>query len=317
MSFWSAQRHSMRVSRLCVLLFFLMTVTVGFLVELILRRGFPDLYSNQLPLALILFVAVVFLISSIHLLQLYWKGGAFVAQLLGGHPIADIEETEKIRVLRNVLDEMFIASGLQQKPEVFILPYQEINAFVAGLNPSKSALGITQGAINLCERDELAAIIAHELGHLANKDTVLNTLLGSYIAGFTFLFAFGIRALFYYRPRRHKNQSKETFILFILLIVVLAGALSWLLGKILQSLVSQNREYLADSMSAQFTRSPISLIRALRKIAHQKETDLPIQGSAFSHLYLHDNQHWLAKLFSSHPPIEKRIEALEKQAYIP
>ena len=109
---------------------------------------------------------------------------------------------------------------------------------------------------------------------------------------------------------RRSSDSGRNPVLVAALVFVIAGAVTWLLGSILKAAVSRSREYLADASSVQFTRNPEGLANALRKIQHETVKDMPKKGMAYSHLYL-DDHHSLTSLFATHPPLKKRIEAIE------
>jgi heat shock protein HtpX len=139
------------------------------------------------------------------------------------------------------------------------------------------------------------------------------------LMGFYFIFYIALR-LFEASERvsrsRSSRESERNPVLWVALVFILAGALGWLFGSILKAAVSRQREYLADASSVQFTRNPKGLADALRKILHQTTKDMPKAGMAYSHLYL-DDHHSFSSLFATHPPLKRRIEAIDPQAAEP
>jgi heat shock protein HtpX len=139
----------------------------------------------------------------------------------------------------------------------------------------------------------------------------LSLQLSAMLMGFFCLCYIGWRMFKLALYGRSSSKEKKTPPLFVIgLVVVAFGALGWLFGSFLKSMISKEREYLADACSAQFTRNPQALVRALRKIANFPMHDMPTEGMAYSHLYFNSSG-FFDQIFATHPPLEKRISALE------
>jgi len=239
--------------------------------------------------------------------------------------------TDQQRQLVNVVEEMAIAAGVP-RPRIWIGSRPVANAFATGLDPRHAHVAVTQGLLDLCSRDELQAVIGHELGHVKNLDVRLMTTLAA-LVGAVLLMRDGATRIFFSPGSGRiggsgggggRGGKKNLGPLVAVLLVV--WILSWILAPIISQLlalaVSRKREYLADAMGAQFTRNPLALASALRKI---ESADAPTthikQGAA--HLCIADplgrrltsHEGFLADLLATHPPMAKRITILRGMGY--
>ncbi|NGX60762.1 MAG: hypothetical protein K940chlam9_00230 [Chlamydiae bacterium] len=314
MNFWEAQRKAKSRTTLFILSFIGLTVGMAILIEYVVRFLVKDGYTQPMPYLGFLFLGLTFLVAGFYYLSFKSQGGSFVAESLGGRRVETGTRDFKEEQLLNIVQEMAVASG-QPVPPVYVMEVQDINAFAAGLKPEKSAIAVTRGALNLLNRDELQGVIAHEFGHIYNADMKISMRLAAMVMGLVFILYFGVRMLegsLLFGRRRGNNA-----VALIALIFVLAGAITWFAGAILRSMVSRQREYLADACAVQFTRNPDGIANALRKIGGaQTGKGMPKQGMAYAHLYF-DNRSFWGKLFTTHPPLQKRIEAIEGRTYIP
>jgi heat shock protein HtpX len=308
-NFWQAQRQARVRTTLYISLFLLLTVLIAFLVEFVIRALYQQGEIPRMPYLGVLFFVVTVAVASFYYLTYKKQGGKFVAQSLGAQPLTLATAGYKEQQLLNIVEEMAVASG-QPMPDVFVLNSKEINAFAAGIHPDNAAITVTTGALELLDREELQGVIAHEFGHIYNADMKINMRLAAMIMGFMFIIIFGVRLLegaFLFGGR---NQRRNP-IAIVALVFLVAGAITWLAGAILRSSVSRQREYLADACAVQFTRNPNGLANALGKIAKRQDVrDMPRRGMGYSHLYFNNHSFW-SSLFATHPPLEKRIAALE------
>lgn len=234
------------------------------------------------------------------------KGGRAVASMLGGVPVSpntlDLDE----RKLMNIVEEMSLASGIPV-PQVFILPQEDgINAFAAGHTPGDAAIGVTRGAVRLLNREELQGVIGHEFSHILNGDMRLNMRLMAYVFGILCLTIIG-RVLL--RTRGRKNPLP-----LLGLALILIGWIGVVFGRMIQAAVSRQREYLADASAAQFTRNPVGLASALKKIGGLAQGSRLVspQAAQASHMFFGNGlRSSFLGLFATHPPLEKRIQALD------
>jgi Zn-dependent protease with chaperone function len=241
--------------------------------------------------------------------QLCSGGGSMIAELLGGRIIFPDTNDPHERRLLNIIEEMALASGVTV-PSVYLLAEKGINAFAAGFQQEDAVLGVTKGALEYLSRDELQGVIAHEFSHILNGDMLLNTRLQGWLHG---LLAIGLLG----RVMLRMNSSGKTrgahplqIILGISLIIL--GHLGVFSGKLIKAAVSRQREYLADAAAVQFTRNPLGLAGALKKIGGLRfgsRLRHP-QAPAISHMFFANGLAAGLAALSTHPPLAKRIKRL-------
>ena len=263
---------------------------------------------------------LILLASFFKSLALSKGGGAMVAKSLGGREVDRSTNNHKERVLVNVIEEMSIASGVPV-PSIFILDQEDdINAFAAGYTPSDAAIGVTNGCLNILNRDELQGVIAHEFSHILNGDMRLNIRMISVLFGIlvlTLIGYFTLRLLPSGSSRR--SSSKEggggglAIILVIALAMMIFGFIGQITAKLIKAAVSRQREFLADASAVQFTRNPAGISGALKKIGGGA-------GSTISHHRAEEASHMFfgscfkkkfINIFATHPPLEDRIRAID------
>ena len=250
-------------------------------------------------------------------------GGTRVAESLGGRRVAPNTRDRLERRLLNVVEEMAIASGIAI-PAVYVLDEEEgINAFAAGYAPNDAAVAVTHGALTTLSREELQSVVGHEFSHVLNGDMRLNVRLLASIFGIVCIAVFGrilLRAGFELaarsRPRRSRDDKDPTVAIAFALMI--AGAVVWVLGslgvlfgRILQSSISRQREFLADASSVQFTRNPRGMAGALRTIGAVSGhgTLTTPRAAEVSHMLFAAGS--LGLIFATHPPLESRIRRFE------
>lgn len=317
MNFWEAQRKARGRTTLYLFVFVLLTLAVAVLIEYAVRFLYEEGEAPSMSYMGPLFLIVTFVVAGFYYLTYRSQGGSFVAESLGGKRVSPTTANFEEKQLLNIVEEMAVASG-QPLPPVYILESQEINAFAAGMHPKNAVIAVTRGALKLLNRDELQGVIGHEFGHIYNADMKISMRLAAMVMGFVFVLYIGIRLLegsLLFGGRSNKQGGNTAAL--IALIFLIAGAITWFGGAILRSMVSRQREYLADACAVQFTRNPDGIASALRKIAkYQNVHDMPRKGMAYAHLYFDNHSFW-ASLFATHPPLSKRIAALEGRKYIP
>lgn len=239
-------------------------------------------------------------------------GGKAVAQSLGGRLLNLQTRDEQERRLLNVVEEMSIAAGVQV-PEVYVIEDPAINAFAAGYQPQDAAIGITRGAIQELNRDELQGVIAHEFSHIFNGDMRLNIRLIGWLYGITVIGLIGhhlLRSLRYSRSRKKGAGGA----LFIGLALVVLGYGGTLFGNLIKAAVSRQREFLADASAVQFTRNPNGIGGALKRMAlHGSGSRITaVDTSEIGHMLFGAGAGWFS-MFATHPPLPERIRRIDPQ----
>lgn len=313
--FWKAQQKAKTRTLFYLIAFLVMTLLIAIGFEWILQTLLYGNYGNHFPYFGLGFALITVFYAAFNYLMYERNGGAYVAESLGAKRVSPNSEAAKDVQLLHIVQEMAIAANLPI-PDVYILNAQDINAFAAGLTPDKAAITVTQGALETLSRDELQGVIAHEFGHIYNKDMKIGLQLAAMVAGFFVAITLGLRLLQFSSWGSDEDRRMSPALL-IALGLFIAGGIAWFGGSILRSLVSREREYLADATGVQFTRNPDGLIDALKKIQkkEKQKSDMPQMGQPYAHLYF-SHPSLMGRLFATHPPIELRIAALEGRDYI-
>lgn len=264
------------------------------------------------------FISIFVFVIATMIAQRRLRDGSAVAQLLGGRLLQFPLNDEKERRLFNIVEEMSIASGVPI-PFVFVLDQEEtINAFAAGADPKNAAIAVSRGALEALTRDELQAVVGHEFSHILNDDMELNTQVGGAVNGFMFFMKLGEvllrgnRRQSYTGSRKSKGGGSSGPLIIFALGLYILGGMGFILGRYMQGLISQQREYLADASSSQFTRNPEALARALAKIYNGKGSRLSQSDKyELAHIFFADSLEGKASLFfKTHPPLLERIAKL-------
>ncbi len=247
----------------------------------------------------------------------YWKirelseGGSRIAGILSGRQVP-LQPTEpKEQQLRNVVEEMAIASGIPV-PDLYLLDRERgINAFAAGHDLNDAVICVTRGAVKLLDRDEMQGVVAHEFSHILNGDMKLNLRLVGWLNGILMVSQLGEMGLRGVRKTGGKGTGAIALVAFALYGV---GYVGYFFGRLIKSAVSRQREYLGDASAAQFTRHPEGLAGALKKIgglANGSQIEHP-RAAELSHLFFSNalKEAWLHAL-DSHPPLLERIRLLD------
>ncbi len=260
-------------------------------------------------------VGVAGAFSIFYALISYFAGDGIVLLSLQAKPIEKQDHPQ----LYNVVEEMAIASGLPM-PEIYLIHSPASNAFATGRNPQKAAIGITTGLLEILNREELQAVVAHEMGHIKNYDTRFAILMAVIVGAVALLCDLFWHIRLRTRSSSSKNDNNQIqLILFVVAIVF--SILAPIAAKIIQFSVSRKREYLADQTSAELTRNPEALARALEKIATDPDP-LDLKNRGAQHLFIANplKSHEALKeekagWFDTHPPLGTRIKILREMAH--
>ncbi|MBE0486748.1 M48 family metallopeptidase [Marinobacter sp.] len=324
--FFERQAHARRNTGLLVFLFLtaviLITLAVCLVGYLVTRSQSSALPFHQWLISshgLTTAIAVVLLVGIGSLVR--WAdlagGGSRVAKMVGARLIEpDTNDTEE-RKLRNIVEEMAIASGVSV-PDLYVMDSEtSINAFVAGYTPGEAVMVVTHGALTHLTRDELQGVVAHEFSHILNGDMRINVRLIALLAGILMLGQIGlfmIRAGFYSGARsRNRDGRAQAAIGLIGLALLIIGYVGVFFGRLIQAAVSRQREMLADASSVQFTRNPEGIGGALFKIGMKGGyLDTTSHASDMNHMCFGESARMkFSSLLASHPPVNERINAIQ------
>ena len=272
----------------------------------------------QPGLALVVLLGTLVLVgggSAVKILSLR-DGGHVVAESLGGEKLGHDPDSLAERQLLNVVEEMAIASGVPVPP-VYVLEEEGINAFAAGFTPDDAVLGVTQGCIELLDRNELQGVIAHEFSHILNEDMRINIRLIGVLHGILLVGITGRYLMYSLHVGGRSRSGRGRMALFVLgLALVVIGFAGLFCGRLIKAAVSRQREFLADASAVQFTRNPEGIAGALKKIGGYESgsTVTADRAEEASHLFFGNalgegffSSGWL----STHPPLPKRIERID------
>ena len=209
---------------------------------------------------------------------------------------------EKYRQYYNSVEGLTLASGMPM-PRLYVMENPQINAFATGRDPEHSVICVTTGSLEKLNKQELEGVLAHELSHISNFDIRFMTLTAVLVGMIAIISEIFLRSLFFKGDRENKGGA----ILFIIGIAL--AILAPIVVQLVQLAISRKREYVADASAVKFTRYPPGLINALKKI----DSDKPMKSSkVVSSLFISDPMKKnLDNLMSTHPPLKKRIQALE------
>jgi len=243
------------------------------------------------------------------------RGGEAVAAALDGQLLNRDLATLPQSQLLNVVEEMAIAAGTPVPP-VYLIQESAINAFAAGYRPTDAVIGITQGALDTLNREQLQGVVAHEFSHILNGDMRLNMRLISLLSGIMFIGTVGRVLLRSFNSSRRSGDSKDKRggVMAFGLGLVVIGFAGTFFGKLIASATSRQREFLADASAVQFTRNPNGIAGALNAIRHHAAGSQLQHKNAveFSHLYFGESvTGFLSNWFATHPPLEERIKRID------
>lgn len=240
----------------------------------------------------------------------YYNSDKIILSVTKARPATE-EEDKKIL---NILEGLMISSGLSHKPRLYVVEDPQPNAFATGRNPEHAIICVTTGLLEKLEYYELEGVIAHEMAHIKNYDILLSAVVTVMVGFIVMLSDIFTRAFIFGGGRDNDDDNKGNVIAMLIGLVFLI--LAPIVGKIMQMAVSRRREFLADSTAVEFTRNPDGLISALRKL-DEDTNELKVANKATENMYIvnpfkkNANGKKKASLFSTHPTIDDRIEALQ------
>ena len=235
----------------------------------------------------------------------YFYSDKMAIKMTRSQPVSEQEAPE----LYAIIDKLARRAGLPM-PKVYITPSQQPNAFATGRNPEHSAVAVTEGLLHLCDRDELEGVLAHELAHIANRDILVSTIAATFAGAITWIANIIQWGAMFGGLRGDDEEGGGIGALVLAIIAPIAAV-------IVQLAISRSREYGADELGARIAGKPDGLANALLKLeraAHQ----IPMQvNPAASHMFITNplSARSVGKLFSTHPPIEERVQRLRQMRF--
>ena len=233
----------------------------------------------------------------------YYGSDKLVLKMTGAQLITREDNPE----LFNLIEEVVIASGLPM-PQVAIVQDTAPNAFATGRDPEHALIAFTTRILEVMDRDELQGVIAHEMAHVANRDTLVSAVAATTAGAIAILSDFMARMMFFGGGRDRRDGNSNPILLVVSLAIMILAPMA---AMLLRSAISRRRESLADATAVSFTRNPAGLRRALETLAIDS-TVVRQRSNAVAHIWIESplDGKAVSKLFSTHPPIEERIETL-------
>lgn len=272
-------------------------IIIGFVILIGMIAGLFAWFYRDLWIAV--WTIVVAMIYA--LIQYYFAGN--IAMVMTG--AKEITKKDNPR-LYNIVENLSITTGLPM-PKVYIIDDKAPNAFATGRDPKHAAVAATTGLLDIMNDKELTAVMAHEMSHVKNYDIRVSMIVFGLVCVIGLISDFGFRFM-YYGNRRRDNEGSPVGYVLILVVAILAP----IFAGIAQMAVSRQREFLADASAVNITRYPEGMIDALKKLQSHSQP-MHSQNIATEAMYINNplRKGFFSNLFSSHPPIEKRIERLE------
>ncbi len=233
----------------------------------------------------------------------YYGSDKLVLKMTGAQLISREDNPE----LFNLIEEVVIASGLPM-PQVAIVQDSAPNAFATGRDPEHALIAFTTRILEVMDRDELQGVIAHEMAHVANRDTLVSAVAATTAGAIAILSDFMARMMIFGGGRDRRDGNSNPILLVVSLAIMILAPMA---AALLRSAISRKRESLADATAVSFTRNPAGLRRALETLAIDS-TVVRQRSNAVAHIWIESplDGKAVSKLFSTHPPIEERIETL-------
>lgn len=304
-NFYEQQSKNKRKTLFLILIFIGILGFIGY--------GIDTLYLGiNFPFATIIAVAI----ASIQSLIAYYAGDKLILATVGAMEL-DLNIPEE-KQLFNVVKEISIASGVSM-PKVYIFPEDSPNAFATGRDEHHSSIAVTDGLLWTMNREELQGVIGHEIAHIRNRDILTMTITSALLGAIILLSDWARRILFSTGGRSGRSRKSGSSNIIILIIFLILIIIAPIIAQLMALAVSRAREYMADAGSVEFTRNPEALAKALEKIAHHADKIVDKATLGTAHLFISDplnrklnnKESFFAELFSTHPPIYKRIQILK------
>jgi len=283
---------------------------IAFFIAFVTAFGYFFTYLYGYDYSYLIFAV---LISGVGSFISYYNSDTIALSLAGAHPVTHKTHPQYL----NIIDNLSRVAGVPT-PKTYVINSPALNAFATGRDPAHGAVAVTQGLLDTLTRTELEGVLAHELSHIKNYDTRLMTIVAILVGSIAMILDWSWRISWHKGGNNNDNDRGGNAIIVIIGLVFII--LAPIIAQLIQLAISRRREFYADASAAHITRQPSGLINALKKIMAHEDVKLERANTATAHLYIDDpvtsetHGTWLAKMFSTHPPISERIRALEGRA---
>ena len=249
-----------------------------------------------------------FMFACLMNLGAYWFSDKLVLATYRARPLPE----EEAPVVHRIVEELAEAAPMP-KPKIYLIPSQAPNAFATGRSPRHAVVAVTQGILELLSDEELKGVLGHELSHVQHRDILISSIAATIAGAISMLSSMARWSLMFGGSRRDRREEGGANPLVLLIMAIVAP----IAALLIQLAVSRSREYDADEEGAHLTKNPLYLASALRKLeAGVRHIPMLEATPTTAHLFIVNplRGEGIAKLFSTHPPIEERIERLERMA---
>lgn len=260
------------------------------------------LYFGEVGVSIVPIAVIIALVS---VWGSYWASDKIVLRMTGAQVIDENEHPQ----LYNLVHEIVIASGLPM-PKIAIVHDHAPNAFATGRDPEHAVIAFTTGLLDKMDREQIQGVVAHELAHVANRDTLVSAVAATTAGALALMSDLLIRMMWFGGANRRSNNGGNPLALVAALVALILAPIA---ASLLKSAISRKREALADATAVAYTRNPAGLRRALETLAHDS-TVVNQRSTAVAHVWIESplDAKAAAKLFATHPPIEERIALLRQ-----
>jgi heat shock protein HtpX len=312
---YDQQAHNRRMTWLVMSTIVILFALLGLGFDYFYLGVFEGQINIPIVTIIITVVSIVFALVSLQ------DGASMV--LRSAQAIPAVPTNQDHRQLLNVVQEISIASGLPA-PRVYIIPDDDPNAFATGKDPQHNSIAVTQGLLTILDRDELQGVIAHEMSHIRYYDIRLMTVVAALVGTIVLVSDLAVRGVRFgsFSGRGVRSKGKNSLGGLLLLLWLLTIIFAPLITRIMAMMISRKREFLADASAAELTRNPHALAKALQKLENASAPTAAIKRG-IAHLCVVDplgkkvneKEGFWAELFSTHPPMQKRIMLLKAMSY--
>ncbi len=270
------------------------TLLLGLLTGLILAIG-SYLGGSQ-------GIVIAFVLAAVMNFGAYWFSDKMVLRMYSAKPVDEAQAPELYRIVRNL-----VAKNQMPMPKVYIIPTEAPNAFATGRNPEHAAVAVTEGILRLLRPEELEGVLAHELAHVKNRDTLTSTIAAT-LAGAIMVLADMLRWSAIFGGMQSNDRERGGGVFGLLAMTILAP----LAATVIQLAISRSREFEADATGARMVHNPFGLAAALEKLEMANQRAPMPATPQTAHLFIVNplSGSTFARLFSTHPPLEERIRRL-------